>query len=55
MKTLQLTRPFRVGTHSDNIGQNAKFKTNYITLYNRALTLDELTYNYETTKAWMRV
>ena len=54
-ENLTVNRPFRVGTHSDNIGLNARFKTNYITLYNRALTLDELTYNYETTKAWMRV
>ena len=54
-ENLTVNRPFRVGTHSDNIGQNARFKTNYITLYNRALTLDELTYNYETTKAFMKV
>lgn len=54
-ENLTVNRPFRVGTHSDGVGLSARFKTNYITLYNRALTLDELTYNYETTKAWMRV
>lgn len=54
-ENLTVNRPFRVGTHSDNIGLNARFKTNYITLYNRALSLDELTYNYETTKAFMKV
>jgi len=55
ISNITVNAPFRIGTHSGNIGLNARFKTNYITLYNRALTLDELTYNYETTKAWMRV
>ena len=54
-ENLTVNRPFRVGTHSDNIGLNARFKTNYITLYNRALSSDELTYNYNTTKAFMKL
>jgi len=54
-ENLTVNRPFRVGTHSDNIGISTRFKTNYITLYNRALSSDELTYNYNTTKAFMKL
>jgi len=54
-ENLTVNRPFRVGTHSDNIGLNARCKMNYITLYNRALSRDELTYNYNTTKQFMKL
>lgn len=55
-ENLTVNRPFRVGAHSDSIsGYGARCKMNYITLYNRALSRAELTYNYNTTKQFMKL
>ena len=55
-ENLTVNRPFRIGSHSDNIlDAGARCKINYITLYNRALTEAELTYNYNITKQFMRL
>ena len=55
-ENLTVNRPFRIGSHSDNIlDAGARCKMNYITLYNRALTEAELTYNYNITKQFMRL
>lgn len=55
-ENLTVNRPFHIGLHSDNlVASGARFEMNYYTHYNRALSRDELTYNYNTTKQFMKV
>lgn len=55
-ENLTVNRPFHIGLHSDNlVASGARFEMNYYTHYNRALSIDELTYNYNTTKQFMKV
>ena len=56
ISNITVNAPFRIGTHSGNINASgARFKMNYATIYNRCLTRSELTYNYNTTKQFMKV
>lgn len=56
VNNLTINANYRIGTHSGNINASgARFEMNYYTHYNRELSRDELTYNYNTTKQFMKL
>ncbi len=53
-ENLTVSQPFHIGMHSQNYsGSGGRFKGNYMTYYNRALSVNELTYNYVVTKRYI--